>query len=121
MEFALVVPLLLLLLLGILQYSYLFWSKETAAATAREAARRYAVGTQQACTVQEAKDRAAPAALGAVTVSAPPTAPRVGDIISVTVSFQGLDVHLLPIPDGGWISETVQVRVESVPATPRAC
>ncbi len=43
-------PLVVFPLLGaILQYGYQYWSLETAAATAREAARALAVGTDPAC------------------------------------------------------------------------
>lgn len=120
-EFALVVPLLVALLFGILQYGYYFWSIETASATAREAVRRYAVGTQQACTEQEAKSNARSAALSEVTVSAPPVAPKVGEVITVTVSFQTLDMHLVPVPGDGWITQSASARVETVPTTPLAC
>lgn len=120
-EFALVTPVLLGILLGILQYGYHYWALETASATAREAARRYAVGTEQACTVAEARNHAATVALSTVTVSAPPTAPAVGDVITVTVSFQSLDLNIFPLPDDGLVAATAQTRVESVPTTPLTC
>jgi Flp pilus assembly protein TadG len=120
-EFALVAPLLFALLFGILQYGYQYWALETASATAREAARRYVVGTETACTQLEARSHADTAALGPVTVTVSPTAPRVGDVVTVTVSFQSLDMHLFPVPDDGWISQSASARVESVPTTPIAC
>lgn len=120
-EFALVAPILFLVMLGILQYGYHYWALETASATAREAARRYAVGTAQACTQTEARTYAGTAALGPVTVSGAPSAPKVGDVITVTVSFQSLDMHLFPLPDNGIVTETATVRVENVPTTPLAC
>ena len=122
-EFALVMPVILWILLGTLQYGYHYWALETAAATARDAARRYAVGTEQACTVAEAQAVARGPAVGPVTVSAPPSAPAVGEVLSVTVSFQSLDLNLpvLPVPDGGVVSETAQARIESVPAAALTC
>lgn len=120
-EFALVVPILLALLLGTLQYGYHFWALETASATAREAARRYAVGTEQACTQAEVRRHAGTVALGPVTVSPPPPAPTVGEVITVTVSFQSLDLRLFPVPDGGVVTATAQTRIESVPETRLAC
>lgn len=120
-EFALVVPILLAIMLGILQYGYHFWALETASATAREAVRRYAVGTQTACTQQEARDHAASAALGAVTVTAPPASPTVGQVITVTVSFQSLDMGLFPLPHGGVVTQSASARVEYVPQTAPAC
>ena len=122
-EFALVMPVILWILLGILQYGYHYWALETAAATARDAARRYAVGAEQACTVAEAKLRADGPALGAVSVSGPPLSPAVGDVVTVTVSFQSLNMHLpvIGVPDGGVVTETADARIESVPSTPLTC
>lgn len=120
-EFALVAPMLFALLFGVLQYGYQYWALETASATAREAARRYAVGTEAGCTQLEAKSHAGTAALGPITVSVSPSSPRVGDLVTVTVSFQSLDVHLFPLPADGWISQSATTRVESVPSTPIGC
>lgn len=120
-EFALVAPILFAVMFGILQYGYHYWALETAAATAREAARRYAVGTDPVCTLAEARNYAGTAALGPVTVSGVPVAPKVGDVFTVTVGFQSLDMHLFPLPDDGYVTESATVRVENVPATPPAC
>ena len=120
-EFALVVPILLALLFGILQYGYHYWAIETASATAREAARRFAVGTELVCTQNEAKSNADTAALGPVTVTRTPASPQVGDLVTVTVSFQSLDMHFLPVPDDGWITQSATARVESVPVPALAC
>lgn len=120
-EFALVAPLLFAVMFGILQYGYHYWALETAAATAREAARHYAVGAGQTCTQAEAQRRAGTAALGPVTVSAPPSSPTVGQVITVTVSFQSLDMHIFPLPDDGYVSESATARVENVPTTALTC
>ena len=120
-EFALVAPLLFLVMFGILQYGYHYWALETAAATAREAARHYAVGAGQTCTQTEAQRRAGTAALGPVTVSAPPSSPTVGQVITVTVSFQSLDMHIFPLPDNGYVSESATARIENVPTTALTC
>lgn len=120
-EFALVATLLLTVLMGILQYGYHYWALETASATAREAARRYAVGTEQACTQAEAEGHAGKAALGPVTVSPRPSTVAVGDVITVTVSFQSLDMHLFPLPNGGVVTQSERARVENVPGSPIPC
>jgi Flp pilus assembly protein TadG len=120
-EFALVATLLFTVLLGILQYGYHYWALETASATAREAARKYAVGTEQACTQAKAKEHAGTAALGPVTVSPRPSGMKVGDVITVTISFQSLDMHLFPLPNGGVVTQSEKARVESVPDSPRPC
>lgn len=121
LEFALVATLLFTVLLGILQYGYHYWALETASATAREAARRYAVGTEQACTQAEADKHAGTAALGPVTLSPRPSTMAVGDVITVTVSFQSLDMHLFPLPDGGVVTQSERARVENVPEAPIPC
>ena len=121
LEFALVATLLLTVTLGIVQYGYHYWSLETASATAREAARRYAVGTEEACTQTKARQGAETAALGPVTVSARPTGMKVGDVITVTVSFQSLDMHLFPLPHGGVVTQTQKARVESIADPARPC
>lgn len=126
-EFALCVPLVLLVILGVIQYGYQYWSLETASATAREAARRMSVGTDWTCTQQEAVDHASMPAVGA-------TAPQVslqyenltntavrGDLLTVTVRFQSLNMGLLPVPDGGAIEQSATSRVENIPIDPLLC
>lgn len=125
-EFALIVPLLLAVMIGILQYGYHFWALETASATAREAARRLAVGTEWACSRTEAKERLS---LPAVSTVPDPTyhytsgsaAPTVGDTVVVTVTLQSLHIGFVPLPDSGLITETARARVEHVPTGVQAC
>ena len=125
-EFALVLPILLAVMLGILQYGYHFWALETASATAREAARRLAVGTDWTCTRTEAMNRLAGPSVGTVPtptyrfVSGASTA-TVGDVVVVSVTVQSLDVGLIPVPGGALITETARARVESVPSTALTC
>lgn len=125
-EFALVVPILLALMLGILQYGYHYWALETASATAREAARRLAVGTQWACTRDEAMDRLEGPAVS--TVAAPTyryasgaSTATVGDVVVVSVTLQSMDLGFLPLPGSGAITETARARVENVPSTALTC
>lgn len=125
-EFALVVPVLLLVMLGILQYGYHYWALETASATAREAARRMAVGTQWACTRTEAKGRLAMPAVGTVPdptyrFTSGAASATVGDTVVVTVTLQSLHIAFLPLPGGGSITQTARARVEAVPDSPLAC
>ena len=129
-EFALVVPILLAVLLGTVQYGYHYWALETASATAREAARRLAVGTDWTCTLTEAKNRLAKPAVG--TVPDPTrtyknllgtTTPSavLGGIVTVTVTLPSLDMKLFPVPNNGVITQSAQARIENVPTTPLAC
>lgn len=127
LETALVLPLVILVVLGIIQYGYHYWALETASATAREAARRLVVGTDEACTVAAAQAHAegpntgdvpAEVAIEYVTASGDPER---GALVTVTVSFRSLDIGLLPLPDGGEVSQTATNRVENVPAEPLPC
>lgn len=126
-EFALLVPLVLLVLVGVIQYGYQYWAMQTASATAREAARRLVVGTDPVCTLAEAQDRAAGPAVG----SQAPTVtyrydnagnvPQRGSLVTVTVTLQSLDIGLVPVPRDGLVTETATNRVENVPIDPLLC
>jgi Flp pilus assembly protein TadG len=133
LEFGLVFPVVILLILGILQYGWHFWGLTTAKAVAREAARRSIVGYDWTCTQAEGVLQAEHASTG----STAPVITRVfrqsdggetttatfGSIVEVTVTFQSLNMHVpfLPIPNGGVITQTYEARVENVPTTPVPC
>lgn len=126
-EFALVVPLVLMILVGVVQYGYHYWAMQTAAASAREAARRLVVGTDPTCTVAEAQDRAGGPAVGSTLPSvvytfdnATNTAER-GALVTVTVTIQSLDMGLVPLPSGGVVTQSATNRVENVPIDPLLC
>jgi hypothetical protein len=123
-EFALVVPLVLSLMLGTVQYSLYFWGRQTAAASAREAARRLAVGTDWECTQTEALLRAGDAGNGAVVTMRYDHAGNtavIGSLVEVTVAMSTLGPLLFPVPDRGAITEVAQSRVENIPAQPLGC
>ena len=126
-EFALVFPMIVLLVLGIIQYAYQYWALETAAATAREAARRLIVGTDPTCTVQVASQHAdfpnvgsTPPSVTYVVDNSTNTLER-GALVTVTVRLQSLDIGILPVPDGGRIVQSATNRVENVPAEALDC
>lgn len=125
LEFALMAPVLLVAILGVLQYAYHFWSLETASAAAREAARRVSVGTTWACVQQEAIDRATLPALSDASIAVTTTygfaTNAVGDIVEVTVAFDSLDLGLFPLPSGGRVSETVATTVQNRPYQQISC
>lgn len=135
LEFGLVAPVLLMVILGIIQYGFMYWSLQTAKATAREAVRRLIVGTEWACTKQEVLDKVAMPAVGAATPqvqatyyqqdgTTPAGAPGVfGAPITVRVSFQTLDLGIpfLPVPDNANITQEYTSRVENIPPTPLSC
>lgn len=133
LEFGLVAPIIFLMIFGIIQYGYLFWSLQTAAATAREATRQLIVGTDPACALDHARQMAGGPALGSTPPSATPVyrdgngavvaAPVEGGTVSVAVSFETLDMGIpfLPVPDHGNVTQEVTNRVENVPAVPLTC
>ena len=133
LEFGLVVPLLLLLVFGLVQYGYLFWALTTASANAREGARRLAVGQEWATCVQPGiEQHTAQPALSPVASSfrwtdgsgTTLTRPvQRGDYVEVRVAYDALDLHLpfLPVPDDGRVDETSRRQVENIPDSPPAC
>ena len=133
LEFGLVFPLVMLVIFGIIQYGYHFWSLHTAAATARETARMLIVGTDWGCARTTARDFAAGPAVGSTPPEVtreyhaedgtPQTAPVVGSMVTVTVAFQSLDIGMpfLPLPDGGKVSQTATARIENVPVERLTC
>jgi Flp pilus assembly protein TadG len=135
LEFGITVPVIVLMIFGIIQYGYLFWSLQTAAATAREAARQLVVGTDETCTRAQAVGKLQQPAVGsgapAVDIvygdaaGAPrtPNSPVQGGLVTVTVSFQSLDLHLpfLPVPRDGTVIQDASARVENIPAVKLGC
>jgi hypothetical protein len=117
-EFALVFPLVMLFVFGIIQYGYHFWAMQTASATAREAARRLIVYTDPVCTVADAKSFAEGPNIGS-----PPTVdiqydnsanePRRGSLVTVTVTIHSLDLGILPVPNDGVVVQKATSRVEN--------
>ncbi len=120
-EFALVFPLVFALMFGIVQYSLYFWGRQTAAAAAREAARRMAVGTEWTCAQAEASTRASDAGKDVDVALAYDNASNtavVGNRLTVTVRVTSLTPDFFPLPDSGVISEVATQRVHNIPATP---
>ncbi len=124
-EFALLAPVVFLLLFGTLQYGYLYWSLETASAAAREGARLMAVNTQWTCAQTWVRARAGDAAVGGaptVTINRSTATPiPVRTLVTVTVQMPTLDLRLFPMPNGGIVTESATARVENKPATSLPC
>jgi Flp pilus assembly protein TadG len=134
-EFALLVPLLLLLVLGTIQYGSYFYSSQAGSDIARDAARRAAVGDPVSCAdfkdaVQAGIDGVA--GHGSTTyikrTYARRPAGRTGDLlpgdeVTVQLQFQAFDMNLpfVPVPNDSRISATVKVRLEYVPEQPEEC
>ena len=123
-EFALVLMPLLVLVFGILQYGWYFYSSQLGASTAREAVRRVAVGD---CPGDPELMTFVTSRLGSAATSAPTVTraytdansvaiagPTVGGKVTVTITFQSLDLNFpfIPVPDGAQIVRAVDARVE---------
>lgn len=143
-EFALVLPILMLLLFGIIQYGLHFFAKQSAVSAVREAARRTAVGDLVACGSNPTSTTPPAVAsfrrfvydqvnLGTdnmtitrsfkdATTGSARTPGQAADIMTVTVKFDAFDLGLIPLPGDGTISSSVQSRVENVNSPgPAAC
>ncbi|MGH3329972.1 MAG: TadE/TadG family type IV pilus assembly protein [Nocardioidaceae bacterium] len=133
LELGLVSPVLAIVIAAVLQYGYLYWSVETASATAYRTAQALMIGTDWSCT----SERARTAVHGPATGTEDPVVERrfhhedgtvfagpvQGALVTVTVSFRTLDVRVpfLPLPDDGRVSRSVTARVENVPRVPLPC
>ena len=123
-EFALIFPIVFAVMFGIIQYGLYFWGRSTAAASVRESARQLAVGTNWTCSHDQAVTKAQSAGRNIVVtrryLNATNTA-KVGDLVEVTVTANTLSPNLLPVPNGGAITEVATARVENIPTSPLDC
>lgn len=122
MEFALVAPLLLLLIFGLVQYGFYFWAMQGGSAAAREAARRAAVGQPTACSTFRTEVQANINALSTGNVSITRDfdstgTVTAGDDVEVEVAFDSFDfgIPLVPFVDNGRVRQSATARVEYVP------
>lgn len=130
-EFALLVPVLLLLVFGIIQYGFYFWAMQGGSDIARSAARSAAVGNPPTCSaftsgVRQQINDLTGTGTGAVVTRSYSTAPpavKVGDTVTVRVEFTSFDLHLpfLPFVHDGRVTQTAKARVDYVPSQPQAC
>jgi Flp pilus assembly protein TadG len=136
-EFALVLPILLILVFGLIQYGLYFWSMQGGSSAAREAARRGAVGQLESCDAfrDYVRDRIGVTTQDQASASITRTYADVdgdpvavddvaaGDVVTVTVEFEAYDMHfpLIPFINDGIVHQAADSRVESVPTTPESC
>lgn len=122
-EFALVLPVLMLLVMGIIQFGYYFFAANAASSTAREVARRVAVGdcwdagafntfvqTQVSGMLDvDAAGTGMSPALGAGT--------DVGQVVDITVTVANTDIigYVPGIPET--VARTFTTRIEDTEAT----
>jgi Flp pilus assembly protein TadG len=121
-EFALVVPVLLLIVFGIVQYSFYFWALQGGSDAARDAARRAAVGSPVTCAafVSSVSTSLGAVKTGNVSIKRDYSATGAvlpGDTVTVTVAFDSFDFGfpLVPFVENGRITQQANARVENVP------
>ncbi|GAA1962924.1 hypothetical protein GCM10009798_23420 [Nocardioides panacihumi] len=139
-EFALLLVPLLIIVFGIIQYGFYFWTMQGGADIARDAARRAAVGDPVVCTdfksyvtgkingfvgsgkVVTISRRYVQNPLIPVASRNSATEIRVNDTVNVAVKFKGYDFHLpfVPFPKDGMVTASAEARVESVDTQPGA-
>jgi hypothetical protein len=115
-EFGLVVPIFIALVLGIIQFGWYFYAANSASGAAREGARRLVVGDCWTGFETFVQDQAP----GIDTATYTPALPGadVGDPITVTVTADGSIVEFFPWgPQNGQISKTFTARLEQDGAT----
>ena len=99
-EFALVLPIFVFLLFGVIQFGFYFWTAETANSAAREAARRVVVGDCWDSTkmTNYVKSQAPQASTATKSVGDPSTL-AVGNTITVTVTANSNILNFFPVPN----------------------
>lgn len=132
LEFALLLPILLLLVFGTIQYGMFFWAKQGGSDIARTAARQAAVGKPVTCyefrrdvlaDINSLTGSGGSATVTRAYQTATPSTVQVGDTVTVTVTFTSFDLQipLLPFVHDGKVTSTVETRVDFVPQQPETC
>ena len=129
-EFALISVILFTLIFGTIQYGLYFWSLQSGAQAAREAARQAAVGAELDCDeFTDAILDNAQGETGAVLAkrtfytdsqASMPGAAVIGGSVRVHVEFHTIDLGLplVPFINNGQVSEDAVARVENVSSDP---
>jgi Flp pilus assembly protein TadG len=131
-EMALLLPILLILVLGIVQYGLWFYARQGGSDAARDAARRAAVGDPATCAAFRAqvaadlgsyRENPEDTVITRTYQKADPARVQVGDTVTVKVAFDSHDMNvpLVPVPKDGRVDLTVKARVEFVPKQPEVC
>jgi Flp pilus assembly protein TadG len=137
-EFALILPILLLLLFGLIQYGYYFYAMQAGSSAVGDAARRIAVGNCQttgqvqtllknklgpATTANSGSDIDVAVAYTNVNGSGGTAPGEIGGSVQVTATFPTLNIHfpLIPVPGGGDVTRSTFARIEDISATQGQC
>ena len=116
-EFALILPVLITILFGIIQFGLVMFTQQMMVYAAREAARSYAVGTSTAAQAQTLAEGLLPATSSnyTVTITEPDTSAGETDVtvlISTPMSDAAI-VNVLGSVMSGNIQAQIVMRVES--------
>jgi Flp pilus assembly protein TadG len=138
-EFALIMPIFLLLIFGVIQYGMYFWSMQAGANAVGEATRRMSVGDCQSSTevqnlLKTRLGSATTATAGSgITVatsytmadgSTPSGSPgQIGGTVQLTATFSTVDLHFpfIPVPGGATVTRSATARIEDITAITGGC
>jgi len=138
-EFALLAPVLILLVCGLIQYGWYFYAMQSGTSAVGEATRRMAVGDcQTSGEVQSLlKARLGPAtsvAASGITVTpvytkadgttTTPSAPgEIGGTVTLTATFPTLNLNLplISAPNGGTVTRSATARIEDISSMTGGC
>ena len=115
-EFALIAVPFLILVLGIIQYGFYFWTAETTNSAARETARRVVVGDCWDYTAMKNFAVAHAPMSSANDVTRSPvnmTSITSGTTVTITVVAHANLLGIIPLPDGGTITREYTAIQES--------
>ena len=138
-EFALVVPLFILVIMGMVQYGFYFYAMQSGTSAVGEVTRRMTVGDcQSAGEVQTllrgrlGKATTASSAAGITVVrtytkadgvTSASSPGEIGGTVTLTATFPTVNLHfpLISIPNNGNVTRTATARIEDVTAMAGGC
>ncbi len=107
MEFALIAPLLILLVFGTVEFGWFFFTKANVANAAREGAREMAISGDAAAAIAKAVNAAGTTSVDPASVGVSPSSCSPGDdvTVTITVSYDALT---------GWFGNNFPVEGKGV-------
>jgi len=131
-EFALVVPLFLVVIFGVIQYGLYFYSMQSGTSAVGEATRRMTVGDCQTDTALKTLLRSRLGSATTATSNADVTVVKsytkadgsttmavpgeIGGTVTLSLSYPSLNLKFpfVPVPDGGTVTRSATARIEDV-------
>jgi Flp pilus assembly protein TadG len=138
-EFALVAPIFLYVLIGIIQYGFYFYAMQAGTSAVGDTTRRMSVGdcqtSGQAQSLLFGRLGAATTASSASGVSVTTSYPKsdgstssaspgqIGGTVTLSATFPTVNLHfpLIPLPNSGNVTRTATARIEDVSAITGGC